>query len=161
MCVMPGSKVLYKRAEDIEIGDRMWAQAEEKDTSAAVYVVKRIDTVVKQGVYNPSTLGGTIIVNGVVASSHSDWFLDSVFEAMGVTHWLPAAYQLILLPARVLYAVVGKDAYIRMYEHVDSLIDIAHFGTHHGAQFAVTVATLCAALVALSPLHMKASPKSA
>jgi hypothetical protein len=86
-----------------------------------------------------------------VASSHSDWFLDSVFEAMGVTHWLPAAYQLILLPARVLYAVVGKDAYIRLFEHVDSLIDIAHFGTHHGAQFAVTVATLCAALVALSP----------
>jgi hypothetical protein len=43
--VMPGSKVLHKRAEDIEIGDRMWAQAEEKDTTAAVYVVKRIDTV--------------------------------------------------------------------------------------------------------------------
>jgi hypothetical protein len=47
--VIPGSKVLYKRAEDIEIGDRMWAQADaelEKDTIAAVYVVKRIDTVV-------------------------------------------------------------------------------------------------------------------
>jgi hypothetical protein len=73
--------------------------------------------VVKQGVYNPFTLGGTIIVNGVVASSHSDWFLDSVFEAMGVTHWLPAAYQLILLPARVLYTVVGKDAYIRPLRH--------------------------------------------
>ena len=44
----------------------------QKDTTAAVYVVKRIDTVVKQEVYNPFTLGGTIIVNGVVASSHSD-----------------------------------------------------------------------------------------
>lgn len=32
-------------------------------------------------------------MNDVVASVHSDWFLDEVFDVLGVTHMLPTAYQ--------------------------------------------------------------------
>lgn len=49
-----------------------------------------------KGLYNPLTLSGTIIVDGVVASVHSDWFLDTALNALGVPGWLPVAYQVQL-----------------------------------------------------------------
>lgn len=45
------------------------------------------------GLFNPLTLSGTIIVNGAVASVHSEWFLDSAFAAFGRTDLVPATYQ--------------------------------------------------------------------
>lgn len=45
------------------------------------------------GLFNPLTLSGTIIVNGAAASVHSEWFLDSVFDALGRPDLLPATYQ--------------------------------------------------------------------
>ena len=45
------------------------------------------------GLFNPLTLSGTIIVNGAVASVHSEWFLDSAFDTIGGPDLLPAAYQ--------------------------------------------------------------------
>ena len=51
-------------------------------------------TVAKNvGLFNPLTLSGTIIVNGAVSSVHSEWFLDSVFDAIGRPDLLPATYQ--------------------------------------------------------------------
>ena len=41
------------------------------------------------GLYNPLTLSGTIVVNGVAASAHSEWFLDGLVP----TSWLPIVYQ--------------------------------------------------------------------
>jgi hypothetical protein len=43
------------------------------------------------GIFNPYTLSGTIVVNGVLASSHSSWVLDDVFEVLGIS--IPAGYQ--------------------------------------------------------------------
>lgn len=43
-----------------------------------------------QGLYNPFTLSGTILVDGVLASVHSEWFLDNAWgEALGLTPFLP------------------------------------------------------------------------
>lgn len=39
---------------------------------------------------------GTMVANGVVASAHSDWYLDATFNAFGVHGWLPGAYQVQL-----------------------------------------------------------------
>jgi hypothetical protein len=89
--------------------------------------------VEKAGLYNPFTLGGTIIVNGVVASTHSKWFLDSAFKFPQLTHWLPAAYLMVLFPVRALYRVLGKNLYISVYHQRDAVVDIATFGTSHAA----------------------------
>ena len=47
----------------------------------------------EQGLFNPLTLGGSILVNDVAASVHSEWFLDDLFDSLKLTALLPAAYQ--------------------------------------------------------------------
>ena len=137
--------LVYKRAQDIIKGDKMWTQgafmrADRTTTHFPVYVVTGISVLKKQGLYNPFTLGGTIIVNGVVASSHSDWFLDSLFQVFNLVHWLPAAYQLVLLPVRMLYYYLGKSLYITLYQTLDSLVHmISMFASKHGGGIATTV----------------------
>jgi len=55
--------------------------------------------IAAKGLYNPITLSGTIVVNGVAASAHSEWFLDGLLP----TRWLPTVYQAFLAPARAIY----------------------------------------------------------
>ena len=57
-------------------------------------------TVVERGLFNPFTLGGTIVVDNVVASVHSDWFLDPLYDWLHIPHLLPATYQVRSWPAR-------------------------------------------------------------
>lgn len=52
-----------------------------------VYVSVRADT----GLFNPYTLNGIIVVDGVVASAHSSSVLDGVFNRLGVS--IPDGYQ--------------------------------------------------------------------
>lgn len=112
-------KRTYKRAEDVEKGDKVWVEEE-----GEVARVSSIAKVEKRGLYNPFSLGGNIVVNGVVASCHSDWFLDSLFQALGLLHWLPATYQMVLMPVRLLYSGLGKHAYTRLYLWVESFTPI-------------------------------------
>ena len=86
-------------------------------------------------------MSGTIIVDGVVASVHSDWFLDPMFDSMGFTHLLPSTYQLLLTPVRMLYSIMGKQAYTSTYKWLDAYLDVATFGTKYGS---TAVAVLCA-----------------
>ncbi|KAL2644051.1 hypothetical protein R1flu_011638 [Riccia fluitans] len=107
--------------------------------SSSPYVVTGVTTVRKEGLYNPFTLSGTIMVNGLAASSHSDWFLDQTFDFLGLTHQLPDAYQIVLSPARALYYLLGKEVYISVYSQLDALIDMATFGTKYGGLFVSTL----------------------
>ena len=70
------------------------AAVEETWTSAAV------------GAFNPFVRGADLIVDGVVASPHSDWLLDSVASA-GMRKHLPAVYEAMLAPVHWLYLVIG------------------------------------------------------
>jgi hypothetical protein len=52
------------------------------------------------------TQGADIIVDGVVASSHSDWILDDVTPAAW-RHMLPAIYDVLLYPIYLFVSAVG------------------------------------------------------
>jgi hypothetical protein len=50
--------------------------------------------------------GGDLIVNSVIASSHSDWILDDVTPAAW-RHLLPSIYDALLYPIYLAYTVAG------------------------------------------------------
>lgn len=79
-----------KQARAVVPGDTVWAVQSSKATA---YRVVRVEAVSKQGLWAPYTRHGTIVVNGVVASVHSDWILDSLLESMGRPDLLPLVYQ--------------------------------------------------------------------
>merc|ERR1711865_872906 len=62
-----------------------------------------------KGLFNPYTLGGTIIVNNVLASAHSNWVLDGLVPS-SATGYLPSIYQVLFTPGRVLYHMLGASA---------------------------------------------------
>ena len=79
------------RAQDVLVGDTVWAQAGSNDLAAFLVTAKEL--VTKEGLWAPYTAAGTIVVDGVAASVHSDWILDGIFDAIGRPDLLPAAYQ--------------------------------------------------------------------
>lgn len=95
------------RAKDVEVGACMFGMGVGKATTQLR--VTETTPVWKKGIYNPFTLPGNLVVNGVVASSHSDWFLDDYADALGFTHLLPSIYQAVLMPARGLYWLAGPS----------------------------------------------------
>lgn len=100
-------------------------------------------------------MGGTIVVNGVVASTHSEWFLDNVFELLALPlHWLPPAYKAILWPVRMLYSAMDKDSYIALYGWLDSLMDISAFGIKYGG-ITATASAAASAILAIVLMSRK------
>jgi hypothetical protein len=78
------------------------------------------------GLFNPYTLTGAIVVDGVVASCHSSSFADAAFERLGVS--LPAGYQALFAPLRALYRAIGPAA----AEWVQGTVGAAAIGAIHG-----------------------------
>ncbi|EFJ07236.1 hypothetical protein SELMODRAFT_429979 [Selaginella moellendorffii] len=122
-------KLVYKRAKDLQVGETLWGSSQ----------ITELSKVEKLGLYNPFTLSGNIMVNNVEASSHSEWFLDSLFDAIGATEYLPYAYQAVLAPLRAIYNIVGKEIYGKGYAAVNSCVNVAEFGMKHGGSIALTV----------------------
>jgi hypothetical protein len=61
--------------------------------------------VTDRGLYAPLTWGGRIVVNNVVASAHSDWFLDG-WVSVDLQDWI---YQHTFSFARAIYSTVGPE----------------------------------------------------
>jgi len=93
-------------AQEVRKGDYIWVAAD--DQTRLSEVLER-SVVAKNGLYNPYTLSGKIVVNGVVASAHSNWVLDD-WTPSSMSQYLPAVYQLLFLPGRLLYQLVGTPA---------------------------------------------------
>jgi len=96
-------QAVLKYAEDVSVGDWIWGANGE---ASQVYAIER---VVLKGAFNPYTTSGNIIVDDVVASAHSEWFLDEAVPR-SMTRYLPAIYQSILSVNRVLHAAFGPVA---------------------------------------------------
>jgi MYXO-CTERM domain-containing protein len=90
-----------KGANEIAVGDFVWSRAD--NGRMVPDEVAAVRTTVAVGAYNPLTMNGTIVVDGVVASAHSDWFLERVVSADAQTK----VYQAILAPVRIAYRALG------------------------------------------------------
>ena len=97
-----GARVV-KAADEVGIGDVVWYDAADGGTASST--VTAVATEARPGLFNPLTMGGTIVVDGVVASAHSDWFLDKI--ASPATQ--DAVYQALFLPVRAAYRVIGPE----------------------------------------------------
>jgi hypothetical protein len=90
-----------KGGDEIRVGDFVWSRS--ADGSMALDQVVSATTEVAVGAYNPLTMNGTIVVDGVVASAHSDWFLDGIVSAEAQAQ----IYQAVLAPVQIAYRVLG------------------------------------------------------
>lgn len=136
------SDAVTKAAEEVRIGDLVWSQATQ-GMAAEPVVAQR--TRVDVGLYNPLTMTGTILVDGVLASAHSDWFLDGIVSP----HAQAAVYQAILAPVRLAYRVIGPEAMTVVTEEwgvVDAVRD-ATTPARVGAGLALLALAACAAFV--------------
>jgi len=107
-----GEAVVYKntvmvRGRDVVVGMHLFS-VDDTDMASA-HPVEHVGLVLEQGLYNPYTMGGLIVVDDVVASAHSGWVFDGILDALGLTHCIPAFYQALFGPVRVLHRVVGAD----------------------------------------------------
>ncbi|KAI5067500.1 hypothetical protein GOP47_0018028 [Adiantum capillus-veneris] len=139
-----GLDIIYKRAREILIGDIIFGTSAHGIINATStitqFVVKDIVQILEEGLYNPFTLKGDIIIDGVVASTHSEWFLDSTFDSLGISNLLPRAYEGILLPVRILYHILGEDMYNYLYTTLENNIGISTIGNIYVGQ--ITILTI-------------------
>ncbi|GIL49727.1 hypothetical protein Vafri_5999 [Volvox africanus] len=133
-CLTSGA-VAHKRANDVVPGDELWVapalvggnnnRSHGDGMRLELWRVKAVRYITAEGLYNPFTLGGTVMVEGVAASCHSDWFLDSAVDMLGVDAGiLPPIYQSAMSPFRMLWRVFGKERYIQTYEQLDATYNI-------------------------------------
>ncbi|GLI61570.1 hypothetical protein VaNZ11_003983 [Volvox africanus] len=130
--------VTHKRANDVVPGDELWvapalvrgghtnqSSGEDGLGRLELWRVEAVRYIHAEGLYNPFTLGGTVIVEGVAASCHSDWLLDSAVDMLGLDAGvLPPVYQAAMSPLRMLWHLYGKEQYIRTYEQLDAAYNI-------------------------------------
>jgi len=89
-------------AKDVAVGDVLgYVDGGATETAA----VASIDESVEVGMYNPYTLSGTIVVDGVVASCHSSWILDG----LAPPRVLAKVYQRLFVVPRAAYKLIGAE----------------------------------------------------
>jgi len=101
------SEHVYKYAQETMAGDHLWVAG--ANSTVELAHVKEIGHTFSKGLFNPYTLGGSIIVNNVLASAHSNWVLDGLVPS-SATGYLPSIYQALFTPGRVLYRMFGPSA---------------------------------------------------
>jgi Hint module len=88
-------------ARDVRVGDELFV------VDGGIAVVQAIEEICADGLWNPYTLRGTIVVDGVLASCHSSSVLDGIFETVKVPS--DAAYQVAFAPIRWTYGLLGAE----------------------------------------------------
>jgi len=121
-------------AQDVHPGDYVWTASKK---GMHLQQVQDSSLISKEGLFNPYTLSGKIVVNSVVASAHSEWILDSLMPSVCTRH-LPAVYQAMFLPGRWLYHLVGPNA--------ADMLEVNNPSDHgYGFEFLAAFAGICVA----------------
>jgi len=92
------------------------------------------------GLFNPYTMSGSIVVDGVAASCHSSSALDRIFELVGVS--VPDGYQTAFAPVRALYRVLGAERMASAEFIIDAVAVAANSGTSFSALAPVAASAL-------------------
>lgn len=137
-CAWSHRKHAYART--VKQGDYLWMAG--YGQISELVKVSNISVVKASGLYNPYTLGGSIVVDGVVASAHSNWFLDSLL--VGHEEKLPSIYQAILSPGFLLYRAVGVQA--ADWLKVNNPQELSGLGGTYGLHFLASVFLTTAAV---------------
>lgn len=75
----------------VAAGMQVWVASHEAPGSMRPDTVTSVTVSPARGLFNPYTMGGYIVVDGVVASAHSASGLDQAFAALGID--IPTGYQ--------------------------------------------------------------------
>jgi hypothetical protein len=116
--------------------------------AAALSPIAAKSVVPARGLFNPYTLSGSIVVDGVAASVHSSSALDGVFRALGVP--LPAGYQFCFAPARWAYAALGARRMAAVQVHVIDAVAAVFNGQASALPPVAVLATAGGAAAALA-----------
>ena len=133
-------------AKDVRVGDALarWTGA-----GFEADVVANATAVVAEGLYNPYTLSGTIVVDGVLASCHSSWILDGVLPPRVAA----PVYQAIFAVPRAAYKLLGARGMSAVFG-VGNDGATASIASQTAALFAV-VAILAASAAAASKAALR------
>ncbi|WP_222184438.1 hypothetical protein [Geminicoccus harenae] len=135
-------------ADEVQAGDRVWYLGE--DGQMRLGTVATASREAATGAFNPLTMQGSIVVDGVVASAHSDWFLDGYVSA----HAQAGIYQAMFAPVRGIYTLIGPE-WTRTIAEDWGVVDAAREGTGSPAAAPLGAAALGGGLlVALLGLHL-------
>eukprot|EP00889_Picochlorum_renovo_P006866 jgi/Picre1/33896/NNA_001375.t1 len=113
----------YGPAAAVRVGDYVNVVSED-NTIVSLSKVTAVEEIFAQGYFNPYTMEGNIIVDGIVASCHSSFILDKLFNRMGIS--IPAGYQAVFAPLRVIFKAVGAKAFQHIQFLIDAIIDIVN-----------------------------------
>jgi len=95
-------------AKDVAIGDVLGYVDSGATKSGAVVSTTRS---FRRGLYNPYTLSGTIVVDGVVASCHSSWILDGFLPPRVAA----VVYQQLFVVPRLAYKLLGPRGMAQVF----------------------------------------------
>ena len=133
-------------AKDVRVGD---AVARWDGAAFETDVVASKADIVAEGLYNPYTLSGTIVVDGVLASCHSSWILDGVLPPRVAA----PVYQAIFAVPRAAYKLLGARGMEEVFR-VGNDGATASVASQTAALFAV-VAVLAASTAAVSKAALR------
>ena len=113
---------LELRAGQVNVGDTLWVVSSEEAGGAVVpaTVFRKRTDVELPGLFNPYSAAGLVVVNDVVASEHSDSFLDALWPGKW-DHHLPMAYHVCLAPFRWLSQSLPTEWAVSTQRHLDWL----------------------------------------
>jgi len=107
----------------VKLGMGAWIHTSEGMKCSAITEIQQGE---EKGLYNPHTLTGSIIVNGMYASSYSanndipvEKFLSSFMSAENVARSAPAAWHTLFAPVRSLYLNNGPEWVTRVTQPYD------------------------------------------
>jgi len=99
-----------------QVGDLLTVIASGQSVFEAI-VSKTISK--EEGLWNPYTTSGSIVVDGVQGSCHSAWSLDGLFKAMGIH--AATGYQTAFAPIRAVYRMIGAERMLRIEFFIDAV----------------------------------------
>jgi hypothetical protein len=94
------SKTTFEYAKSVVVGDFVLCSSKDEVTPCKVNAITRS---FEKGFFNPHTMANTIVVNNLLCSSYSGWFLDGYVHV----NYLHTTYAMLLSPFKLLATVAS------------------------------------------------------